>query len=380
MKDISYLVISDVHLNHPRNKTSEIVANLDSYFDDYTQRSQFTNLDIIFIAGDLFDSLLDLSGSEVHDITLWLGRLMDFCARYNIKLRILEGTPSHDWKQSKIAETVFGLIDKPFDFKYIDTLHIEEMSDLGLKIIYVPDEWNACTQQTYNQVRSLMQELSLDEVDIAIMHGLFQHQMPPMAKNLPIHDASSYLSIVKHFINIGHIHTFSVYDRILAEGSFDRLSHGEEEPKGGVLCRISYTHGDSYEFIENKRAKIFKTIVLKFKDMERSLSQVEKVLSKVPDNSYVRIKANKNHPLYVAFDKLKIRYPMYFFSKVSLEDETDDQELIEASVKLDEQYIPIAIQSENIVSLIMSEVRSKHHLTEKQNHILNHMLENLNHG
>lgn len=380
MKDISYLVVSDIHLGHGRNKTCDIVANLDHYFDDYTSKSQFTQLDIIFIAGDLFDSLLDLSGNDIHEITLWLGRLMDFCSRYDIKLRIMEGTPSHDWKQSKIAETVFGLIEKPFDFKYIDTLHIEEIADLGLKVLYVPDEWTASTEQTYGQVQGLMSHLGLQQLDIAIMHGMFRYQMPPMAKNLPVHNEASYLSIVRHFINIGHVHTFSFYERIVAEGSFDRLSHGEEEPKGGVLCRISGKLGNSFEFIENKRAKIFKTITLRFKDVDRSILQVEKALSKHPENSFIRIKANKDHPLYVAFEQLKMKFPMYFFSKTSLEDEKDSQELTQATLKLDEEYTPIAIHQGNIVQLITNEVRAKHNLAEKQILILNHILESLNHG
>lgn len=375
--EFSYLVISDIHLGHPRNKTKEIIANLDTFFDNYTAKSQFVNVKIIFLAGDVFDSLLDLSGDDVHEINLWFGRLMDFCSRYNIKLRVLEGTPSHDWKQSKASETVFSLIEKPFDFRYIDTLHIEHIEDMGIHVLYVPDEWNPSTEETFRQVQKLMETMGLQEVDIACMHGMFRYQAPPMAKNIPLHDEASYLGIVKHFINIGHVHTFSYYDKIIAEGSFDRLAQGEEEPKGGVLCTVSAKYGNSFQFIENKGAKIFKTIEIRVKDLEKSLAQINKILSKLPHNSYIRIKAAKDHPLYVAFDELKIKFPMYIFSKASLEEDIDANAIAAQVVQLDEEYIPITINETNIVPLIMEEVKTKYDLPVKKMELLGRLLEDI---
>lgn len=380
MTEFSYLVISDIHLGHPRNKTQEIISNLDAFFDDYTARSQFVHVKIIFIAGDLFDSLLDLASVDIHDIQMWLFRLMDFCSRYNIKLRILEGTQSHDWKQSRIAETVFELIKRPLDFRYIDTVHIELIQDMGIHVLYVPDDWNPSTEETFRQVKQALDDMNLKEVDIACMHGMFRYQAPPMAKNIPLHDEASYLGIVKHFINIGHVHTFSYYDKIVAEGSFDRLAQGEEEPKGGVLCTVSEKYGNSFEFVENKRAKIFKTIEIRIKDLEKSLVQIEKVLAKLPDNSYIRIKAAKDHPLYVAFDELKIKFPMFTFTKASLEEEQDQNDVKNNTLELEKEYVPINISRENIVSLILGEVRNKYAPSERQMSILAENLENLNNG
>lgn len=374
----SYLVLSDVHLGNKRNTTTEIISNLDQYFENYSVHSRFSKINIIFIAGDLFDTLLDAADDDVQEINLWLGRLMRFCMRFNIKLRILEGTPSHDWKQSKAAVTVFSLLEKEIDFRYISTLHIEHMQDLGIHVLYVPDEWTASTDLTLLQAKELMQEMGISQVDIAIMHGAFPHQLPPAAANSPKHDTAAYLSMVRYFISIGHIHTFSVLERIIAQGSFDRLSHGEEEAKGAVLCHIDDKVGNSFEFIENKGAKIFKTIELKFPDLDRSLVQVQKVLSKIKDNSYVRIMANKNHPLYIAFEELKDRYPMYVFTKTSKEDELEKERAIQNSAVLDEQYSAITINRENIVSLIMHEVKTKHNLNPEKLFLLNNQLEKLN--
>ena len=88
-----YLVFSDVHLGHPRTTTEEIIDHLNAFFNDFTN---FTDLDAIFIAGDLFDRLLDNHSDEYHRIVIWCAKLLQFCVKHNIKLRVLEGTPSHD--------------------------------------------------------------------------------------------------------------------------------------------------------------------------------------------------------------------------------------------------------------------------------------------
>ena len=364
-KELKYLVLSDLHLGHAKNKSRDIIFNLNIFFDDYTPKSQFTDLDIIFIAGDLFDGLLDLSSSDIHEASLWLSRLMNFCARFNIKLRILEGTPSHDWRQSKIAETIACIIKLPLDFKYINTLHIEYLEDLQSYILYMPDEWTANAELSFSQVQTLLHEMQISQVDIAIMHGLFNYQLKHIVGNIQKHNEYDYLGIVKHFINIGHIHTFSTYERIIAQGSFDRLCHGEEEPKGAVLCTISDKE-DSFSFIENKHAKIFKTIELKSNDLEVSFKKIDRVISKLPDNSHVRIKAKKDNPIYTNLDELKLKYPMIYFSKVSIEDIEEEYHLINTSADLSKEYSPIAITSENVRELLLTEINNKYKLTDKQ--------------
>jgi DNA repair exonuclease SbcCD nuclease subunit len=61
MTKLKYLVLSDIHLGSKNNTTAEIINNLDIFFKNYTQDGEFSELDIIFIAGDLFDRLLDMN-------------------------------------------------------------------------------------------------------------------------------------------------------------------------------------------------------------------------------------------------------------------------------------------------------------------------------
>ena len=269
----------------------------------------FTELDIIFIAGDLFDTLMDMSGGEIHEIQIWAGRLMYFCARHDIRLRVLEGTPSHDWKQAKTLNTVAQLTEHPLNFRYIDSLEIETIEDLGnLNILYVPDEWSSSTELTLKQVKELLYSKGLVDVDIAIMHGAFSYQMKHIPGKHQTHNEAEYLSLVRYYISIGHIHSFSVCDRIIAQGSFDRLAHGEEEAKGGVVITLDPSNENSFVFIENKGAKGFKTITLKSKDLDKCYKQIDKIVSNMQVDDYVRIKAAKDHPLYLAFDDLKSQY------------------------------------------------------------------------
>lgn len=376
-RKLTYLVLGDVHLGHEKNKTVEIIRNLDEYFGWYTDKSPFANVDAIFIAGDLFDRLLNFPSTDSHEIQLWLGRLMRFCARRKIVLRLLEGTPSHERKQSKISEIIFSFLEDKPDFRYIDTLHVEYIEALGIRVLYVPDEWTASTDLTLRQAKELIANEGVDQVDIAIMHGAFGYQLPMAPATVPRHNEGEYLSLVKHFINIGHVHNFTTYERIIAEGSFDRIAHGEEEPKGGTLMTIS-PQGDSFDFVENKRAKIFKTIELRSTDVDKSMEQIRKVLAKIPDDSYVRIKSTKDHPVYQAFEELKTKFPMFNFSKTTKEDEQDVYDLINAAVTLDASYIPVHIHRDNIVSLVRDAVINKYSLTDAQLGILNSTLESTN--
>lgn len=377
-KQIQYLVLSDIHLGNKRNPTTNIIKNLDIFFDDYTTKSKFLSLDIIFIAGDLFDTLLDFSSNDIHEITLWLGRLLNFCNRFNIKLRILEGTPSHDNGQSKIVTTldiltcVFNMSPTiKTDVKYINTLFIETIVDLGLTVLYLPDEWSYSSEDTLNQVRELLLSNNLQTVDISIQHGLYNYQLKDVPCGNIKHSEEDYLLLVKYFINIGHIHVFSTYDRIIAQGSFDRIAHGEESPKGAVLCTIN-SFGDSYfTFIENKHAKVFKTVELRYKDITKNLLKINKEIVDLPDDSYIRISAKRDNPIFDGFDKLRLDYPTFTFTKHRLD---DVEETLTKAVINDPDYTPITITEENIARLLLNEINTKYTLTSKQLNLLTELL------
>ena len=110
---ISYLVLSDIHLGHNINTTENIINNLQLYFKD--NYKEFSKLDMICIAGDVFDKLLVSSSIDFILSTEWLTELIVFCKQHDIILRILEGTPSHDRNQSKVITSIIKKLNMRID-------------------------------------------------------------------------------------------------------------------------------------------------------------------------------------------------------------------------------------------------------------------------
>lgn len=363
---IKYIVISDVHLGHRNNSAKSIIDNIKVFFNGYAKRED--GLDIIFIAGDLFDSLLDLSKDDIYDIIVWLDIFLNYCYVNNIKLRILEGTPSHDWKQSKLSTIVHDICKTKIDILYVDTLYIEKNVDLGINILYIPDEWNTDTSITYNQALSLMKENKIDKVDIVIMHGQFQYQLPNPNIKAPKHIESDYLNITKYLIHIGHVHQYSVFERIIAQGSFDRLCHGDEIPKGGTYNVINKDGTYESVFIENKLAKTFVTLNVKEMSLEKSLDYIEKKTKNLRVDSFVRIKAKKDSVVFKNFELIKKKFIDLRLSKF-----TDDEDAIVVAAYVDinlDEYEPIILRPETIEGALVSVIESKYTLDADSMNVL----------
>lgn len=358
---LTYICFSDIHLGHPKTKASYIVNNLRESLKPYYHRE---DLDIIFIAGDLFDRLLTAPSDDFSEALIFMGDLLSLCTYKNIKLRILEGTPSHDWNQSRQIESLLKLEHfKKCDVKYIETLHIEYINDLGIYVLYVPDEYHPSTDKTLNDVKELMRIQGLTQVDLAIMHGHFNFQLPPAAKKAPRHDEQEYLKLVKYFINIGHDHSFAVFERIIAQGSFDRLVHGEEEPKGFVECHIYKNNHLEFFFIENKKAKKYITLNIIQKDVEQALKYINKKITHLDKDSYIRIKAKKDHPIYNRLDELKTTYPFYNFTKIG-EDEDEIVVVDDIITSIETPYNPISLTRENLEMLLIEHIQDKYTLDD----------------
>ena len=133
MKPINILTLNDIHLGHNKNKTENIISNLNAFFKLYHKK--ISKVDIISINGDIWDKLL-ISYSHDHSlIVAWLTQLVSYCAIYKIKLRILEGTPSHDWSQTKFLTEVVNNLKGELDYKYINTLYIEKPKEKSIQMV-----------------------------------------------------------------------------------------------------------------------------------------------------------------------------------------------------------------------------------------------------
>lgn len=304
---LTILEMGDIHLGHRRTSTEHIVENLERVLND---NGRMSTVDWFIIAGDLFDRLLPLSNPDVSLCHLMIHKLFAVCAKHDIVLRVLEGTPSHDNRQPRMMQDVLHTSGLTVDFKYVDTLSIEYIEKFDISVLYIPDEWNPNCSDTLLEVREAMSKQRLTQVDFAVMHGQFDVQLPAnLRKIIPHHDSSAYLSLVKHLVFIGHVHTPSVNDRIIAAGSFDRLSHGEEEDKGCVYVVVHDTGEFDFTFLVNHGAKKYLTYDYQGDHTETTVNELRDKLLSLPDDSYVRIKVNSDDPLAKAIDELASLFP-----------------------------------------------------------------------
>lgn len=342
--------ISDIHLAHPRTNTYHIIANLRKAFPDDEQTGK---LDVLFFAGDVFDRLMSLPQDEVDAIQEWIGDLLRICAKRNILVRVLEGTPSHDWRQSKQFVNVNNTLDNPANLRYVDTLSIEVIAELdNLSVLYVPDEWNADASVTWTQVQELMSIHGLDKVDVGCMHGSFDYQLPiESTKN---HNSEAYLSLVRHFIGIGHVHirterALSAYSSvILAQGSFDRLSHGEEAAKGHYRACISPA-GNYHWFVENTDARIYKTLDCREQVIEETIDLLSQYEHE-PDQSSFRLLIQRGGTVHHGLKDLRKRFPQ--FRLTTQLDELKTQEEVLLTQQQSPVVKPISITPINIKHMV----------------------------
>ena len=346
--------ISDIHLGHKRNKTENIIANLNKYLSNDAFMS---TLDLLFFAGDVFDELLDLPNVDVGKIDLWVARVLKLAYKHNVQVYVLEGTPSHDRGQSNrflIVNAIFShLTNFTANLTYVDTLSIIHLERFDLNVLFVPDEWGPSAEDTLDQVRLLMRQKNLTQVDLAIMHGLFPHQLDVDIPHLSRHDNVAYTALVKYFISIGHIHTFSQFDNINAQGSFDRLSHNEEEAKGFIRAEINADGTYNVTFIENKTAATFKTITCDRDSVTENLLWIDEQTKGLRTGSFCRIEAHYQNPIHSNMAVIKERWPCFTWTEIKR-----GKEKKETKVAIDHKnvYVPIVLDRVNLPNQLLDRV------------------------
>ena len=360
-KDISYLTVSDIHFFNDLNESAYIADSMMEYMGQYSSSSRFRDLDIIFIDGDITDTYRDSKHPDILTVSNWMRLMMEFCKRNSIKLRVLEGTPGHDYRQAANFSPMAEAFGEELDYKYFDKLDFERMEDLNLTILYIPDEWAGSASVCKEQIIDMMRDNHIEKFDIAHMHGMFDFQIPEVGEHPLKHDSEWFHEIVRSYINIGHDHTFKTQGRILVQGSFDRIAHGEEGRKGGIVCHLRRDGESVFEFIENKRARTFKTCRVRVRDLDAGIAQVRKVLDALPDNSHIRISSAKDNPIFTVMDEFKRAHPRMKFKKHEdkYQENEEKRDALRETIGLSSSYVAISLDKENIVEQIFKNMTSE---------------------
>lgn len=311
-KNSNYLrcgFLSDVHLGNNLTKTDFIISNLNKHLPDNENTQE---LDILFITGDLFDKALMLTDPDSFAVKVWIYRLLNLCKKRDIVLRVLKGTPSHDWEQCGYFELINNKAKIGADVKYFSDIDIEFNERFGISILYVPDNCRVDTETIYKDVVGKLSEHNLTQVDAGIMHGTFDFQLPEIA-NIDKHVSDRYLDLVKYFIVAGHIHQPNRKKHLYIPASFDRLCHGDEGFKGWML--LDCYHGDEkfkkvkLTRIENKDAKRFDTVDVRKLELEDAIEKIENHAKSLPDQSYIRIYSNRGNAIFSRLNTFKTLFP-----------------------------------------------------------------------
>lgn len=306
-KSLTILNVGDIHFIHPQTPTSHIVKN---FRHEIIQDKVLSKIDLLFISGDVFDRQSTYDDPRVGEVENLITELLWKCAEHNVVVRIVEGTPSHDWKQSRFFIRQAGMARIPVNIHYAEKLSIEKIEALGISVLYVPDKWNpTSTEDTLNEVKALLKIHGLKRVDFALMHGAFDYQLPAIVKE-PSHNSEAYHAIVKHLIFIGHVHISMPKDRIVPSGSFERLTHGEEGPKGFHIAKVDLSTGDfTLTFMENKRAKIYKTLDVDTTDEKAIWLAAEKAVATYPPGSAFCIRSKGSDAITKSINEVQKSYP-----------------------------------------------------------------------
>lgn len=353
MVSVKMVCASDLHLGHRQNHASWMTKGLSHYLCDDVLLAE---TDILFLAGDVFDTLLPGNSDQLEHIYNWIIELLNQCAKHNVILRVLEGTPSHDWKQSWRFEAFNTHLGSRVNLKYVRDLSIEHIEPLGISVLYVPDEYNDTTEKTLTQAKNLIRQQGLSKVDVAIMHGNFDYQLPPFVPAQK-HSAEEYLALVNGPIFIGHHHTHSSLERILAQGSFDRGGHGQEEPKGFIKAHYTGSQAFDWEFVENKLAMQYVTVDCTDLSIAETLALLEERMKTVPDYSSVRIQAETTNPIFSNIETVTSRYPLVHWGRKLETDDSGYSNSINTESGVESLYVPITITKDNIVDLLIERAR-----------------------
>ena len=355
---VSFAVVSDVHLGHRNTPTDFIIHNLYNYL---LSPKRLNELDILFIAGDLFDRLLYLPDADAISTYRFLIKLLRLCSKHDIVLRILEGTPSHDRSQSKLILDYKESLDIDVDVQYYNDIGYEVIDRLDrLKVVYIPENIRSNVLVTLSEIKHIYDYERINKADIVIAHGFHEKQLPYIKNTRHAYTLAQLSSLAEYGVFIGHVHTRTRYDNVYAQGSFDRLKFGEEENKGyyyGILDKATYQF--DCKFIVNENAMIYKTYDL------RNDQNIDGLLKRIAQNSTLY----HNYRFIIDQDSSSDIYQklMYYKTKTVARKYVIEIKLEEAPIEVStiDTYETIEINATTLPDILshrLQEMNYKHHM------------------
>lgn len=355
IRPVKIIHLADVHYGSPRVNPASITAGIMAMFP---MHGDYHDVDYFQIEGDFFDSDFRMADNAAGHAQAGMVYILHFCAVFGIKLRILEGTPKHDRKQSAnfipLAQSLRDSLGDVIDVKYIPDLYIEHDDALDIDMIYVPDERNMSADETLIEAIELMRTRGLERVHLGFLHGAWLHQMP--IPNKAYHDAAAWSALVICRVFCGHVHTHSEYLNITSVGSAGRNFHGEEEEKGALIT-THYPDGRyEKEFIRNPCTRIFRTLVVS--QMDHVAIRNLFLSEQLPVGSAVRLRHDGTTAMRTTVELLSEEFPDYSWSEISkvVDKEADAPSALDEDILEEPDYVP-SITPDNIIPMTETQLQ-----------------------
>jgi hypothetical protein len=263
----TFITISDVH--HGAKAADEMHAefyNEGGFFsvlDQFIEEPEFIG---VAITGDWWDCKLSLNDPKAKLGVSILIDIFNRCQANDKYFVILRGTYSHDLQQLDCMKEFEAMYGK---FMLVNT--VTEMSFGGLNTLVIPEEYPKDPDEYYA-------EYYAKKYDLILGHGFFdfncfdKNDAEKSIPSMPIFEAERICKMAPLTI-FGHDHTHKSYTGevnkktkkasgvIYYNGSFSRLCHGEESPKGFLFVNYDKDEQEVI-FCENEYAPKFVTAVL----------------------------------------------------------------------------------------------------------------------
>lgn len=213
--------IADIHFGRIDSATQYSI--LQEQFLDKIE--QLPILDIIVVAGDLYDRKFMADSDPITYATLFIGKLMEISRVKNASVILLAGTKGHDADQLNVF---YHYKNNPAYKAYIvetlEHLHIEGMNILCIPELYGIDE-KMYESYLYN-----------DYYDMTIMHGTIKGAVyGDNVKESRLFTIDDFQYCLGPIIS-GHVHTGGCFNNdFYYTGSPIRTSFGEENTKGFLI-------------------------------------------------------------------------------------------------------------------------------------------------
>jgi len=276
--------------------------------------------DLLVIGGDFFHDLIGLNSAAGYHAISIIDELIDMAIQYHFYIRIVRGTFTHDRMQNKafirINRTKNKVSDLEDDSEWIpysrealngkpliaffNTISVETEL-LGMNLLYIPDDLPY--ENVEDHIHEVMKVNHVETIDLVISHGYFKHLLPLGIPRMPKNtlDWAMFKPFVKGCVLNGHVHTPSVYEKVVSGGSFERMNHGEEEDKGFFTIQYYPSSGKTqFTFHRNPDTVLFKTIRLAKtpeKNIEFFKTSLKKIVEQVPEKSTLHIRIAIDDPM-----------------------------------------------------------------------------------